>query len=143
MISVLVLSLNLAKNMAKPPLGTAPGKRLAGRKKGTPNKIQGDIRAAIHEAFTKAGGVNYLLTVAADNPAVFCGLLAKILPKQVDHTFNNLADELSRARQRVLELEAQPVTVLPYDPAPVMPLQMGRALEAAIIEQGEDDDDDD
>ena len=127
------------------PRGAPPGTRYGGRAKGQPNKINGDIRAAIHEAFTKAGGVDYLLTVAADNPAVFCGLLAKILPKQVDHTFNNLADELSRARQRVLELDAQSVTALPSPSVSVMPspMQLGRVLEAAVIEQGEDDDDDD
>ena len=124
------------------PRGAPPGTRYGGRAKGTPNKSTVNITEAIREAFQRAGGADYLLKIAAEHPAVFCSMVAKVLPKQVDHTFHNLADELSRARQRVLELEAQPVAALPYDPAPVMPLQMGRALEAAVIEQGEDDDDD-
>ena len=57
--------------------GPRPG---SGRKKGSPNKMTADIKAAILEAFQKAGGANYLLTVAKTNPQVFCALIGKVLP---------------------------------------------------------------
>ena len=60
--------------------GARPG---AGRKKGVPNKFNGEIKAAIVEAFEAAGGAAYLLTVAQTKPEVFCSLLGKVLPMQV------------------------------------------------------------
>jgi hypothetical protein len=58
----------------------------AGRKPGTPNKITATIRAGILAAYEQAGGEAYLLQVAKDDPRTFCGLLAKILPTQVEAT---------------------------------------------------------
>lgn len=61
------------------------GRRLkAGRRKGIPNKVTGDVRACIHEAFNKAGGAAYLLQVAKDDPRTFCALLGKVLPTTVE-----------------------------------------------------------
>ena len=62
------------------PGGKRPG---AGRKPGVPNKLNGEVKAAIVEAFEKAGGPAYLARVAKKNPAVFCTLLGKVLPLQV------------------------------------------------------------
>lgn len=61
--------------MARPKTG--------GRKKGTPNKVTAELKTAILKAFDKAGGESYLVTVAKENPAVFCQLLGKVLPMQV------------------------------------------------------------
>ena len=36
------------------------------------------------EALTAAGGVNYLLTIAKEDPKTFCALLAKVLPLRLD-----------------------------------------------------------
>jgi len=76
--------------------GKKPG---AGRPKGSVNKLTGDLRKAIHEAYEKAGGVDYLLQVAHDDPKTFCGLLAKTMPKEivaeVNHTMKNLMDEIN------------------------------------------------
>ena len=55
----------------------------SGRKKGIPNKFTGDLREAIMNAFTKVGGEDYLVKVARQNPQVFCALLARILPLQL------------------------------------------------------------
>ena len=61
----------------KPP---AAGK---GRPKGSKNKTTANIKAAIEEAFEKAGGVEYLLTIAKNDPRTFAGLLGKVLPTQI------------------------------------------------------------
>jgi hypothetical protein len=44
------------------------------------------IKAAIEEAFIKAGGSDYLAQMATEQPAAFMTLLGKVLPMQVDHT---------------------------------------------------------
>lgn len=58
----------------------------AGRKAGTPNALTRDVKEAIAQAFDQAGGVDYLVSIADSKPEVFCTLLGKILPKQVDQT---------------------------------------------------------
>ena len=55
----------------------------AGRKKGSQNKITMEIKDAIKAAFEEVGGVAYLVEQARENPAVFCGLIGKILPKDI------------------------------------------------------------
>ena len=76
--------------------GKKPG---AGRPKGSPNKMTGDLRKTIHEAFEQAGGVKYLLQVAGDDPKTFCALLSKTMPKEVvaevNHTMTNLMNEIN------------------------------------------------
>lgn len=63
--------------------GSKPGERRGGRKKGTPNKFNASVKAAIIEAFERAGGADYLLTIAHDDPKTFCALLGRVLPMQV------------------------------------------------------------
>lgn len=55
----------------------------AGRPKGVPNKLTTDIKQTIVDAFDQLGGVDYLVSVAKDNPAVFCTLVGKVIPKEV------------------------------------------------------------
>ena len=57
--------------------------RLGGRQKGTPNKINADIRAMVLEALDDVGGPRYLSRQAVENPVAFMGLLGKILPTTV------------------------------------------------------------
>jgi hypothetical protein len=61
----------------------AKRRKIGGRRAGTPNKIAAEVRAAILDAFVQAGGVDYLVRVANECPAVFCTLLAKILPMEL------------------------------------------------------------
>lgn len=61
----------------KPP---AAGK---GRKKGTPNKITGQLKDMILGALDKAGGIDYLHDQAEKNPGAFMTLVGKVLPLQV------------------------------------------------------------
>ena len=60
--------------------GKHRGRRFgAGRKKGVPNKLNADVKAAIMEAFIDVGGAEYLRKVARSDPRTFCALLAKVL----------------------------------------------------------------
>jgi hypothetical protein len=52
-------------------------------RKGSPNKVTVSLRDAIMNAFTTVGGEAYLVKVARKNPQVFCMLLARILPLQL------------------------------------------------------------
>lgn len=61
----------------------ALGVKTGGRKKGTPNKLTGDIKQAILHAFDKVGGETYLARVADKDPRTFCALIGKILPLQI------------------------------------------------------------
>jgi hypothetical protein len=61
----------------------AKGQKTGGRQKGTPNKLTGALKDMILSALDKAGGVDYLLTQADDNPTAFLTLVGKVLPLQV------------------------------------------------------------
>lgn len=76
-------------NAEKVSAGTATEQRERkppGRKKGVPNKLTRDVKAAIEAAFDKVGGVEYLVRQAEQNPQAFLTLLAKVLPKDVTIT---------------------------------------------------------
>jgi len=66
--------------------GARPG---AGRKKGVPNKLTTDVKEMILGALDQAGGVNYLLRQAEDNPTAFMTLVGKVLPLQVTGDADN------------------------------------------------------
>lgn len=55
----------------------APG---PGRGKGTPNKINADVKAMVLEALHHAGGAEYLCMQAYDNPKAFMALVGRVLP---------------------------------------------------------------
>lgn len=55
----------------------------SGRKKGVPNKMTADLKAAILGALDAKGGQAYLERVADEQPQVFCMLLGKVLPMTV------------------------------------------------------------
>jgi hypothetical protein len=54
-----------------------------GRQKGELNKLTRTLKEAILAAFDEVGGRDYLVAVAKDDPKTFCGLLARVLPMQV------------------------------------------------------------
>jgi hypothetical protein len=54
-----------------------------GRKPGVPNKLGRDIKEMVVGALCAAGGVNYLLRQAEQNPVAFMGLVGRVLPLQV------------------------------------------------------------
>ena len=75
--------------MAKP--GTfkkgVPRHPLAGRKKGTPNKVtkllKDQILDALEEAGGEGGGQKWLVDLARNRPESFASLLGKVLPTQI------------------------------------------------------------
>jgi hypothetical protein len=79
--------------MAKPgPKKGSP--RVGGRRKGTPNKITGDLKAMILGALADAGGRKYLLKQASENPTAYMTLLGRVLPKNINANVSIL-DKLS------------------------------------------------
>ena len=62
------------------PKGTRPP---GGSRKGIPNKLTADVRAMILAALDDAGGEEYLVQQARDNPKAFMSLLGRLMPTQV------------------------------------------------------------
>jgi hypothetical protein len=62
----------------------AKGRKTGGRRKGSLNKFSVDVRGMILKALDESGGVEYLKTQAAAQPAAFIWLLGKTLPKDVN-----------------------------------------------------------
>jgi hypothetical protein len=54
-----------------------------GSRKGRPNKVTGDVKSMVLEALKHAGGAEYLLMQAYDNPKAFLALVSRVLPLQV------------------------------------------------------------
>lgn len=61
----------------------AKGVKTGGRKKGTPNKITGELKEMILGALDEVGGREYLVRQANENPSAFLTLVGKILPHQL------------------------------------------------------------
>ncbi len=64
--------------------GSKPGERRGGRKKGTPNKIQAELKDMILAALHHVGGEDYLQRQAEAEPKSFMLLLGRVLPLQVN-----------------------------------------------------------
>ncbi len=54
-----------------------------GRRKGVPNRITRSVRQAIEQAFERAGGVEWLIRLAEEDPKAFATLLARLVPSDV------------------------------------------------------------
>lgn len=59
------------------------GQKTGGRQAGTPNKVTRQLRDMIITALDRAGGEEYLVQQAHDNPKAFLSLLGRIIPTQV------------------------------------------------------------
>ena len=106
----------------------------SGRKKGTPNKITGAVKAAVLEAFEAVGGAEYLVRLADEEPRVFATLLAKCIPQEVTG---------AGGKDLIPETVARPVLVVPTQAAtPEAWAEAVKALdnpEKAAGGSGEDD----
>lgn len=71
--------------MGRPP-GTKGG---GGRKKGSQNKIPKQLKEMILGALDSAGGENYLIAQAKENPTAFLTLIGKVLPTTLAGDPNN------------------------------------------------------
>ena len=65
------------------------GEKTGGRKKGTPNKVTGQLKEMILQALDGAGGVEYLKARAVDTPNAFLSLVGRVLPLQVSNDPDN------------------------------------------------------
>lgn len=74
----------MAKVATSSNRGSKPGERRGGRQKGTPNKVTKALKDMILGALDDAGGQDYLMRQASENPAAFLTLIGKVLPMQVE-----------------------------------------------------------
>jgi hypothetical protein len=58
--------------------------KTGGRRKGTPNQLNADVKAMILGALHDAGGQQYLTQQARENPTAFLTLLGKVLPTTIN-----------------------------------------------------------
>lgn len=63
--------------------------KVGGRTKGTPNKIDADVKNMILCALSKKGGAEYLEKQADANPVAFMALVGKVLPMTVQGDAQN------------------------------------------------------
>jgi hypothetical protein len=57
--------------------------KTGGRRRGTPNRLTGELKGMILEALNQSGGVDYLKAKSETHPQAFIALLGKVLPLQV------------------------------------------------------------
>lgn len=95
-----------------------------GRPKGAKDKLNQSIREMIIEALERAGGAQYLLEQAKKNPQIFCALVGKVLPTQIQGPDgqavpikviqnNYLAMPAQTGQQRVLPAAHQRIELAP------------------------------
>jgi len=71
-------------------VGRPKGQRkTGGRKKGTPNKVNAELKDMILGALNKSGGEGYLVKQAKENPTAFLSLVGKVLPMTVQGDANH------------------------------------------------------
>jgi hypothetical protein len=58
----------------------ASGLKTGGRTKGTPNKVTKALREMILSALDEAGGTEYFVRQADENPSAFLRLIGRMLP---------------------------------------------------------------
>lgn len=81
----------------------ARGFKTGGRKAGTPNRDNRQLKEMVREALDKAGGVEYLATMAKKNPSVFGTLLGRLIPQEVKNTGALMHFDLTKATDDELE----------------------------------------
>ena len=59
--------------------------KVAGRRRGTPNKVPPEVRLMVVEALQRLGGVDYFVWLARKHPLAFVRLLGRLLPRPVEH----------------------------------------------------------
>ena len=62
----------------------------SGRKKGTTNLATKEVREMLVGALSDAGGREYLLEQAKENPKAFMSLVAKLIPQQIEATISEI-----------------------------------------------------
>jgi hypothetical protein len=91
-----------------------------GRPKGVPNKMTAQVKEMILAALEKAGGVDYLVAQADENPTAFMSLVGKVLPLQLtgadggaiqhEHRHEQVIRSAEQFKRRLLP-QSQPETM--------------------------------
>lgn len=121
----------------------------AGRPKGVPNRINGDIRQMVRKAMilaetkmrneelkaegkpvpkTQADPVDYLKRQAIEHPVTFLGLVAKLMPKQVDVELSLTGEDLTATLQHRRQVLAEQARIAAQD-----------VVEAEVLEDDDDE----
>lgn len=93
-----------------------------GSRKGRPNKLTQAVKDRIEQAFNHVNGKNNegLIALAKEHPAIFYGMVAKLIPAavaiDVKHTIVNLNDALVEANARAEQLENERRTLIDITP---------------------------
>jgi hypothetical protein len=90
----------------------------SGRQSRTPNRITREVKEMVLAALDRAGGEDYLLAQAHDNPKAFLSLLGRIIPTQVTgkdgkDLIPDRASDPDRVAQALLLLLATPTPEKP------------------------------
>jgi hypothetical protein len=70
-------------------MANTTGKKFGGREKGTPNKLTKELKDMIRQALEDAGGIEYLVKQANENPNAFLSLVGKLVPLQLSGEVNH------------------------------------------------------
>jgi hypothetical protein len=81
-----------------------------GRRKGVPNRINCDLKEMILGALDAAGGEDYLVRQAGENPTAFLSLVGRVLPKEPKsqprpQLFDAITIKLVSPQGRVIDAE--------------------------------------
>jgi hypothetical protein len=76
--------------------GSAPGERRGGRQKGTPNRMTRTLKELILGALDDAGGQQYLMRMAEQQPAAFLALIGRVLPTTITGDAANPVQTVTR-----------------------------------------------
>lgn len=80
----------------------AAGRKTGGRKRGTPNKLTGQVKEMILSALDEVGGADYLVLQARENPVAFMGLVGKVLPMTISGPGENGEHVVTTITRRVV-----------------------------------------
>ena len=101
---------------------------MGGSRKGIPNRMTKDIKEIMHVAFQKAGGCDYLVRQAEENPKAFMALLGRCIPASVavsvEHHFDLGAAMIEHQKnvERLNAINALPDTPMIIDVSPDTPI---------------------
>ncbi len=90
---------------------------LAGRPAGVENKLTRELKTMIREALELEGGVEYLRWAAREEPRAFLGLLARLLPAEINAAANEgqlvleIRDFTGRGRARTDQPDQDPDSI--------------------------------
>ena len=91
--------------------GVQPKNRLTkagpGRPKGSQNKTTVLVKTLVSEAQTRAGGVDYLVRQAEENPVAFMSLVGKLIPVQVGGDPDGAAI-ITEIRRTIVDVASNP-----------------------------------